>query len=94
MFERCGRLSEKAEGLYVEINEAADRLGLSKEVVEEIAFRAEVLYQIGSLKMVNVSETDRYIRQFHSTIHKEESEIEEPKGIRGSQIVREIIAKR
>ena len=94
MFERCGRLSEKAEGLYVEINEAADRLGLSKEVVEEIASRAEALYQIGSLKMVNVSETDRYIRQFHSTIHKEESEIEEPKGIRGSQIVREIIAKR
>ena len=92
VFDRYGTLSEKTESLYVEIDNAAEELGLSERVIEEIASRAEALYQIGDLKMVNVEATEQYIRKFRTTIHDDE-DIEEPKKPRGSKFVREITKK-
>ncbi len=92
VFDKCGTLSEKTESLYIEIDKAAEELGLTERVIEEIASRADALYQIGDLKMVNISETDKYIRKFQTTVH-DDTDIEETKKIRGSKFVREIMKK-
>ena len=78
VFDKCGTLSEKTESLYIEIDKAAEELGLTERVIEEIASRADALYQIGDLKMVNISETDKYIRKFQTTVH-DDTDIEETK---------------
>ena len=56
--------------------------------------RKLVYYEEGSeiYGMVNISEADKYIRKFQTTVH-DDTDIEETKKLRGSKFVREIMKK-
>lgn len=81
-------LMEDTTGIYMELGDAEKKTGLSAEVVTRISSSASALYQIGMIKIIDVKKLEEYIRGFQVTFDFEDTE---PKKLRGSKFVREIL---
>ena len=92
--ERYRSLMDSADGSYMEVEEATYFTGLSDEVIVKIAASANALYKVGEFRIIDVKTLDQYIRSFPVKAEEiGELDEEEPKKIRGSKFVREIIKK-
>lgn len=79
------------EGVFMEIDDAVKKTGLSAETVTRISASAGALYQVGLIKIIDVNKLGEYIRSF--PVKSDMAELE-PKKLRGSTFVREICRKR
>lgn len=79
------------DGVFMELDDAVKRTGLSAEATTRISASADALYQVGKIKIIDVNKLSEYIRSF--PVKSDMVELE-PKKPRGSRFVREIYRNR
>ncbi len=83
--------TDNDEGVFMEMDDAVKKTGLSAETVARISASANALYQVGKIKIIDVNKLSEYIRSF--PVKSDMVELE-PKKPRGSRFVREIYRNR
>ena len=81
-------LMEDTTGTYMELADAVKRTGLSEKVITRISSSAAAMYQVGTIKIIDVKKLDDHIRSFPVAFDFEDTK---PKKLKGSKFVREIL---
>ena len=68
--------------------DAVKKTGLSTEVITRISSSASAMYQVGTIKIIDVKRMDDHIRSFPVAFDFEDTK---SKKLRGSKFVREIL---